>query len=269
MGGGSGYLTVGGVVESDGQWIQVASNWSNVQYVGGSTGGTDQLEAAVYDATTGSLVYSSTFGATSTVSHVDPTVMGHSFSVTRNQTVSLVSASGLSVSNPSGDSLPTYWIEDLGGGSGRLKVGRTTEPDGRWIQVASNWSNVQYVGGRSRGTDQLEAAVYDATTGSFVYSSTFSASTVTTGRQPKTMFDHSSGFDQSVATAIEERPIGVSDLLYHDDWPRNGVLGGSSTGSLGAASPGLLWHDKPTLLASDAFGHDPHNATFSGIITSS
>src|ERR1700757_1396292 len=101
--------------------------------------------------------------------------MGQNFSVSANQVMSLASA--LSVSNPSGDSLTAYWVEDLGGGRGHLTVGGVSAADGQWIQAASNWSNVQYAGGSSAGTDQLEVAVYDATIGSLVYSSRFNATT--------------------------------------------------------------------------------------------
>ena len=105
--------------EADGQWFQTTSNWSNVQYIGGSSAGADQLEVAAYDATTGSFVYSSQFNAT-TISHANPTITAQSFSVPPNQAVS--AASHLSVSNPSGDSLTAYWVEDLGGGVADLRL---------------------------------------------------------------------------------------------------------------------------------------------------
>jgi hypothetical protein len=118
LGGGSGHLTVGGVSEVAGQWFQATGNWSNVQYVGGSSAEVDQLEVAAFDATTGSFVYSFTFSAT-TKSHIFPTITAQSFFVSPNQAVAI--AGDLSVSNPSGDSLTAYWVEDLGGGSGHLR----------------------------------------------------------------------------------------------------------------------------------------------------
>lgn len=54
-----------------------------------------------------------------TQTRVSPTVTAQSFSVSPNQAASI--ASDLSVSNPSGDSLTAYWVEDLGGGSGHLR----------------------------------------------------------------------------------------------------------------------------------------------------
>ena len=95
---------------------------------------------------------------------VNPTITAQNFSVSPKQAIAL--ANELSVPNPSGDSLTKYWVTDLGHGSGHLTVEGVSEADGRWVQAASNWSNVQYVGGSAAGTDQLEVAVYDATTGS-------------------------------------------------------------------------------------------------------
>ena len=174
LGGGSGHLTVGGVSEADGQWFQATSKWSNVQYVGSSSAGVDQLEVAAFDATTGSFVYSFTFSAT-TKSHIFPTITAQSFFVSPNQAVAI--AGDLSVSNPSGDSLTAYWVEDLGGGSGHLTVGGASKADGQWFLATSNWGNVRYVGGPSAGADQLEVAAYDATTRSYVFSN-FSATTM-------------------------------------------------------------------------------------------
>ncbi len=66
-GGGSGYFSVGGMAEPDGQVISVpVGDLSTVQYVGGPSPGTDTLEVGVFDATTNSDVWSSPFTATTT-----------------------------------------------------------------------------------------------------------------------------------------------------------------------------------------------------------
>src|SRR5579883_1105772 len=173
LGGGSGHLTVGGTTVSDGQWVQVGGNLSNVQYVGGSSNGADTLDVCVYDNTTGSYLYSQKFQATTY--HVTPTLIGQSFSVSQGQAVGL--SPFLSLSNPSNDSMGAYWVEDLGGGSGHLTVGGTAVSDNKWVQVGGNLSNVQYVGGSSNGADTLEICVYDNATGSYVYSQNFQATT--------------------------------------------------------------------------------------------
>jgi hypothetical protein len=53
LGGGSGYFTVNGVRQADGVWFS-ASPSADVEYVGGSSPGSDTLEVGIYDATTGS-----------------------------------------------------------------------------------------------------------------------------------------------------------------------------------------------------------------------
>jgi hypothetical protein len=64
-GGGSGHLTVNGVAQPNGQWVYTTSG-QNVQYVGGSSSGTDTLEIGIYDSTTNSYAFSSTINAVTT-----------------------------------------------------------------------------------------------------------------------------------------------------------------------------------------------------------
>jgi hypothetical protein len=126
----------------------------------------------MFDATTNSYVYSAPFSATTVIA---PTVSGRALSVALGQAVAL--APYIATTNPSGDSITAYWVEDLGTG-GNLATGGVTVAKGQWLQASSQWSNVQYVGGSSSGTDTLELAMYDATIGTFVYSTLFSATTV-------------------------------------------------------------------------------------------
>jgi hypothetical protein len=181
-------------------------------------------------------------------------------------------------------------VEDRGGGSGYLTVGGIRIRDGQFVRAASNWSNVQYVGGSSAGTDQLEVVLYDATTGSFVYSSNFGATTTGVGgaataqnftawtEPTKTVFDHSAGSGQHIAdlaasmmegggspasgalsAALSDQiPPLRSDLLYHaDDWGgREGILNYSMPGSLTAQdASGFLWQAVATPLLGSADGH--------------
>src|SRR5262249_10786574 len=156
-------LTVGGQTVINGGWVQAGSSLSNVQYVGGSSNGSDTLEVCVYDNLTGSYVYRSTFQATTF--HVMPTLAGQNFSVYLGQADGL--ASYVSLSNPVNDSLGTFWVQDIGGGSGHLTIGGATVADGQWFAAGSNLSNVLYVSGSSTGADTLEVCVYDNLTGSF------------------------------------------------------------------------------------------------------
>jgi hypothetical protein len=168
-GGGTGHVTVGGATEPDNQWVQAGTNWSNVQYVGGSSAGTDILQLAVYDATTASYVYSSFTATTTAAPRVAPTVTAtSSITVAEAQAIdgsSLVS----SISNPSGDQITQTIFKDDGGGSGYFTVNGVRQAVGQWIYPNSG-DVVKYVGGPSPGTDTLEIGIYDYTTSSYYYS---------------------------------------------------------------------------------------------------
>ncbi len=63
-GGGSGYFTLAGTVEPNGQVFTVsASDLNSVQYVGGSSAGTDTLTVDAYDATIGAWISSASLSA--------------------------------------------------------------------------------------------------------------------------------------------------------------------------------------------------------------
>ena len=65
-GGGSGYFTVNGVRQADSVWIYANAS-QNVQYVGGSSPGSDTLSVEIYDAMTGSAIYASNSTIASTI----------------------------------------------------------------------------------------------------------------------------------------------------------------------------------------------------------
>ena len=219
---------------------------------------------------------------------VNPTITAQNFSVSPKQAIAL--ANELSVPNPSGDSLTKYWVTDLGHGSGHLTVEGVSEADGRWVQAASNWSNVQYVGGSAVGTDQLEVAVYDATTGSLVYSPSFSATTTgvngastaqnfSAWTEPtNTVFDYSADSGQyiadlaasmmkaggsaasgSLAASLSDQTHSLhSDLLYHADdcGGRERMLNYSLPGSPTAQDASALrWQNVATPLLASSDGH--------------
>ena len=219
---------------------------------------------------------------------VNPTSTAQNFSVSPKQAIAL--ANELTVPNPSGDSLTKYWVTDLRHGSGHLTVGGVSEADGRWVQAASNWSNVQYVGGSAAGTDQLEVAVYDATTGSLVYSPSFSATTTgvngastaqnfSAWTEPtNTVFDYSADSGQyiadlaasmmkaggsaasgSLAASLSDQTHSLhSDLLYHADdcGGRERMLNYSLPGSPTAQDASALrWQNVATPLLASSDGH--------------
>ena len=178
-GGGSGYLTLSGVAESDGSWVDVTTaNLSTVQYVGGSSAGADTLDVEVFDTTTGTWSASASLTATTTAPHVAPTVNVQNVSVAENASIS-ESAFVTGVTNPNGDSITDYGFYDAGGGSGYLTLKGFAQSDGRWVYVTTgNLSLVQYVGGSSAGADTLDVEVLDGATE--MWSATASLTATTT-----------------------------------------------------------------------------------------
>ena len=65
-GGGSGYFTLNGLRYPDGEWISGVLS-ADVQYVGGSSPGSDALNVGIYDATTNSYSYASTAVVATTI----------------------------------------------------------------------------------------------------------------------------------------------------------------------------------------------------------
>ena len=64
-GSGNGHFTLNNITESDGQWIVVSSSsLSSIQYIGGSTSGSETLYIEAYDATSGVWSLSSSLTAT-------------------------------------------------------------------------------------------------------------------------------------------------------------------------------------------------------------
>src|SRR5580658_7777214 len=80
-GGSGGYFTVNGARQAADQWIEVNPlSLVGVDYVGGSTTGSQTLSIDAYDATTGKWIPYSSFTAT-TIVPVGPTVAAQNFTV--------------------------------------------------------------------------------------------------------------------------------------------------------------------------------------------
>jgi hypothetical protein len=185
--GGNGHFSVNGAVELDGQWVYVpASNLSNVDYVGGSSPGSEILRVEAYDATTSTW---SAYSSLTATTDVVPTVNVQNVSVGENGSIA---ASSLitSISNPSNDSITTYGFYDTGG-NGHFTVNGAAEPDGQWIYVpASDLGNVDYVGGSAPGSETLDVEIYNTTTATW---SGYSPVTATTTANAFSLQDK--GFD--------------------------------------------------------------------------
>ena len=106
-GGGSGYFTLAGTVEPAGQVFTVsASNLNNVQYVGGSSAGTDTLTVDAYDATIGAWVSSVSLSAVTTATFP----LANANDVTEAVYIGYFGRAG----DPGGDS---WWLNQLSGGN--------------------------------------------------------------------------------------------------------------------------------------------------------
>ena len=82
----SGHLTVGVRLSWMGIGIGASANWSNVQYVGGSTDWIYLLKVEVFDATSQSWIISSAFKATTTT---PPAITATNFSVSPSQSIAI------------------------------------------------------------------------------------------------------------------------------------------------------------------------------------
>ena len=174
LGGGSGYFAVNGVRQPDGVWIY-ATPLENVQYVGGSSPGSDTLGVGVADATTNSNFSTS---LVATTIHVAPVVTAvASVSLVEGQSISASSLIA-SISNPSGDDILEDIYEDLGGGSGYFTVDGLKYFDGIPIDALPG-EDIQYVGGSSPGSDALSVGIYDLTTDTYIFASTSVIATTT------------------------------------------------------------------------------------------
>jgi hypothetical protein len=108
-GTGNGHFVVNGTVQPDGQWI-VVSDLSSIQYVGGSSPGSETLYAEVHDATTQTWSNFSSLTATTT--------LGATFPFT-GDAMSQIETIYIGYFGRAGDPVgTTYWINQLlNGGS--------------------------------------------------------------------------------------------------------------------------------------------------------
>ena len=237
-GGGSGYFTVDGVTWTDGIPIYATPS-EGVQYVGGSSSGSDTLIIGIFDLTTDSYIYASNPVVATTI-HVAPVVTAVSnVSLTEGQSIPASSLIA-SVSNPSGDDVTEDLYEDAGGGSGYFAVNGIRQADGVWIGANSS-EDVQYVGGSSPGSDTLSIGVFDLTTDSYIYASNSIVAT-TTGNASDIVWRNASTAGVELWT-----PNGSGGFTYESLSPVSTSWQVAGTGDFtGSGDDGILWRNAST-----------------------
>ena len=197
----------------------------------------DTITVMTNDPNASNSPVSLTFAVTTTASHIAPTVTAApSVSVAEGQSIAATSLIA-SISNPSGDSITQDVFLDEGGGTGYFTVNGAKQADNKWIYPAAG-SNVQYVGGSSPGTDTLVVGIYDATTNSYSYSSTFTATTYLsefTGGGYAVVFSSSFGNAVSLySTAGDwDSVTGSNGTLYLTSAQTSVIGGGDAIGFAG------------------------------------
>jgi hypothetical protein len=164
-GADGGYFDLDGVKLLGSEWYALtAAQFAQLQYVAGSTAGSETIGVMAYDGSAWSAAYSTT--ATTTVP----------LSVTAaSQTVSEgapLAASSLiaATSVPSGKSITEYALMDSGT-DGHLVYNGTTLKAGTWYDfTAAQLAKVSWVAGSSVGTDKVSIEVSDG--GAFTAAST-------------------------------------------------------------------------------------------------
>jgi hypothetical protein len=154
-----GYFTLNGKKLSDGAWhILTAAQFAELQYVAGSSAGSETISIKAYDGKSWSAAYSTT--ETTTAPSVSLSVTAASQTVTEGQTLAASSLIA-STSAPSGESITTYALTDSGtdgtlyyNGSA-LTAGTTND------YTAAELAEVTWVAGSSVGSDQVSIEVSD------------------------------------------------------------------------------------------------------------
>jgi hypothetical protein len=158
-GGGGGYLSLDGTMEPTDTWITVAaSDLSQLEYVGGSSAGSETVDVAAWDGDNWSYYQTATV---TTQAALLPVITVQSGTVDANAVLQASTLIG-TVTDPNGFAITAYDFRDDGGGGGYLSLGGVTEPTDTWITVAaSDLSELEYIGGPSAGTETVDVAAWD------------------------------------------------------------------------------------------------------------
>jgi hypothetical protein len=160
-GGATGHLKIGGVTQPEGQWLQVTqTQLSQTTFTVGQSGA-DDIYLSVYDPA--GLNTLSGVHVSAPVNHAPVVSQPSGASVTASSAGQVFQFSSLmTATDPDGDAL-TYYILDNspGAGTGHLKIGGVTQPEGQWLQVTqAQLGQTTFTAGQN-GADDIYLSVYD------------------------------------------------------------------------------------------------------------
>jgi hypothetical protein len=280
-GGAGGHFVINGQALAAGQW-GVASNLGAVNYVGGSSAGSETLFFSASDGQGWS--NSVTVTATTTANHV-PVVSAHDTSLAAGHSIAAASMI-TSVTDQDNDAITQYAFYDAGGAGGHFVINGQTLAAGQW-GVASSLAAVSYVGGASPGSETLFISASDGVGWS---SSVTVTATTTVNHAPVVSAPDTSlatGHSINAATMIsvtDQDGDAISQYAFYDTGAAGGhfvingkplaagtwgtssslaavsYVSGSSPGSetlFFSASDGQAWSNSVTVNATTTGNHAP------------
>jgi len=154
-----GYFTLNGKKLSDGVWHTLtAAQFAELQYVAGSSAGSETISIKAYDGKSWSAAYSTK--ETTTAPSVSLSVTAASQTVTEGQTLAASSLIA-STSAPSGESITTYALTDSGTDGTLYYNGSALIAGTTYDYTAAELAEVTWVAGSSVGSDQVSIEVSD------------------------------------------------------------------------------------------------------------
>jgi hypothetical protein len=161
-GASSGHFVFNGVTEPSGQYLLVSqAQLSEVSFVAGAPGSTDNLSVNVFDGTDWG---NGTTLQVSVPAAIPPVVTAANLTATAGQ--SIAASNLVSVTDADGNPIAVYAFEDStsGASSGHFVFNGVTEPSGQYLLVsAAELSEVSFVAGAAGSVDNLAANVFDGT----------------------------------------------------------------------------------------------------------
>jgi uncharacterized delta-60 repeat protein len=159
-GAGTGHLSIAGVQQPEGQWIEVTqAQLSQTTFTAGQSGA-DDIYLSAYDPAGRNVLSGVHFNP---ANHAPVVSQPSGASVTASSAGEVFQFSSLlSATDPDGDAL-TYYIADNtpGAGTGHLSIAGVQQAEGQWLQVTeAQLSQTTFTAGQS-GADDIYLSAYD------------------------------------------------------------------------------------------------------------